>query len=132
MPKLRNSVKLRTSKIKVTRNTVGGGVRVSFLRNTASHASTSQVTPPVPDTSTDPVENTDDVGLLSSCHAQTAYNRAKTKELSVWDSVKDDMLRASFESSSPSTVLVSFAKNMPSICVLSAAALVFFVRLVSR
>lgn len=41
----------------------------------------------------------------SICNAETANNTAKRKEVSVWDSLKDDMLRVSFESSAPSTNL---------------------------
>lgn len=106
MPKQRKSVCSKTDNIKVLWETVGGGgVTFSLITNSSSRPILSQMESPVPSASATSLgENIDEVPSSSS-NAETAYNTAKRKELSVGESLKDDMLWVSFESSPPSTNL---------------------------
>ncbi len=45
----------------------------------------------------------DDVAPNCSSCSETAYSKAKKRELHAWDAVKDDMLKVSFECSAPIT-----------------------------
>lgn len=98
------------------------GLNFHFSGNISSHARSSQTDSPVPATSP-PLEDLDDVPSSSS-NTESAYSKARTKELSVWDSLRSEMLRVSFES------FVLFAKERLNVGVLNAAALVFVVSLV--
>ena len=98
----------RQRKIKVTQKTIGGGgVKHSFLKNTPVSHPYSSVNTAVPGTSTEPVPHEE-----ASSNEETAYSIAKAKELSVWTSLRPELLRVSLESAAPSSNLCFICKDL--------------------
>lgn len=92
---------LKKRKIYVSEKPIGGRAKRSCLKG----KSVSQ-----PHHSALPGPSTHPVGHLhvgeeasSSHYEDTAYSKAKKKELSVWESLKPELLRLALESSAPST-----------------------------
>ncbi|XP_028449680.1 uncharacterized protein LOC114565687 isoform X1 [Perca flavescens] len=101
MGKAIKSARFRSVKIKVVRRCIAGRAKVSYLSQGLPQPSTKQTHPSDPSTSVTPQVESDDVAP-SSC-SETAYSKAKKREIHAWDAVKDDMLKVSFECSAPIT-----------------------------
>lgn len=97
MGKANRSVRFRIVKAKVVRRCLPGGRKVSYLSQ--GPKAPGQTGPSDPSTSQQTEQ--DDVPLSYSSFSETAYNKAKKRELNAWDVVKDDMLKVSFECSAP-------------------------------
>ncbi|XP_030597438.1 uncharacterized protein LOC115788522 isoform X2 [Archocentrus centrarchus] len=108
MAKFRNSVRFRTNQIKIKRKTIGGGVKFSYLQKSSSPPSLGQTGTPKPVTPL--AENTDDI-TCNTFDEETAYSKAKRKEASLWDSLKDQILQVSYKSSAPSTNICIVCKE---------------------
>ena len=101
MGKASKSARFRSVKIKVVRRCIAGRAKVSYLSQGLPQPSAKQTHPSDPSTSVTPQVESDDVAP-SSC-SETAYSKAKKREIHAWDAVKDDMLKVSFECSAPIT-----------------------------
>ncbi|XP_028983462.1 uncharacterized protein LOC114842115 [Betta splendens] len=108
MVKHRTSVRSTKHRVCVRRRTIGGATKVSVLRNVSHPPVTVDVTPV---TTTSSLDEHSEAEPSSSCMSETAYTKAKKKELRAWDSLKEDMLRVSYESSAPSTNICALCKE---------------------
>ena len=116
--------KFKTKKIKVLRKTIGGGAKSSVLTNLGSDASTSAMDTGPP--SSTPSGDLHEVPPFTS-DAETPYRRAKRKELSIWDSIKDKMLQVSLQSAAPTSQQCSIcsAQNAEYRCMECSSTSVF-------
>ncbi|XP_056604136.1 uncharacterized protein LOC130420674 [Triplophysa dalaica] len=104
MGKAVQGVRFRSIKIKVLRRSITGPAKVSYLYQGLPEPNCKLTHPSDPHKSITPqqAEPDDVVPSCSSC-SETAYSKAKKRELHAWDAVKDDMLKVSFEGSAPIT-----------------------------
>ncbi|XP_056604140.1 uncharacterized protein LOC130420676 isoform X2 [Triplophysa dalaica] len=104
MGKAVKGVRFRSVKIKVLRRSITGPAKVSYLYQGLPEPNCKLTPPSDPHKSIAPqqAEPDDVVPSCSSC-SETAYSKAKKRELHAWDAVKDDMLKVSFEGSAPIT-----------------------------
>lgn len=104
MGKAVKSAHFRSVKIKVVRRCFAGPAKVSYLSQGLPEPNSKQTHPSSPSMSitSQQAEPNDVAPSCSSC-SETAYSKAKKRELHAWDAVKDEMLKASFECSAPIT-----------------------------
>ncbi|XDV22763.1 hypothetical protein PO909_027590 [Leuciscus waleckii] len=95
MGKALKTTRFRNVKIKVVRRTIAGPAKVSYLSQGLPQPNYKQTHP-----ITSQQAELDDT--TPSC-SESAYSKAKKRELHAWDAVKDDMLKVSFECSAPIT-----------------------------
>ncbi len=107
MGKAVKSTRFRSVKIKVVRRCIAGPAKVSYVNQGLPQPNSKQThpsDPSDPSTSITPQHaEPDDVAPNCSSCSETAYSKAKKRELHAWDAVKDDMLKVSFECSAPIT-----------------------------
>jgi len=82
----------------VLRRNINGCVKVHYLTHKEIPKPSSQQTGLL-DSTLVPSEQDEAAGCSSS--SETAYSKAKKRELNAWDAVKEDMLKVSFETSAP-------------------------------
>ncbi|KAG1930605.1 uncharacterized protein LOC120488660 isoform X1 [Pimephales promelas] len=95
MGKTVKTTRSRSVKIKVVRRGIFGPAKVSYLSQGLPQPNSKQTNPTITSQPAEP----DDVS--PNCSSESAYSRAKKRELHAWDAVKDDMLKVSFECSAP-------------------------------
>ncbi|CAM4721750.1 unnamed protein product [Leuciscus chuanchicus] len=100
MGKALKGTRLRNIKIKVLRRNINGCVKVHYLTHKDIPKPSSQQTGLL-DSTLVPSEQDEAAGCSSS--SETAYSKAKKRELNAWNTVKEDMLKVSFETSAPIT-----------------------------
>lgn len=99
----------RKRKISVTHKTIGGGSKRSYLKSSGSQAY-SKPDSTVPGQSTEPVGHVDEEA--SGCqNEETHYTKCSVRRLGVWNSLKPEMLRLSFESLAPASQFCSICKE---------------------
>ncbi|XP_073702528.1 uncharacterized protein [Garra rufa] len=98
MGKAVKTTRFRNVKIKVVRRCITGPAKVSYLSQGLPQPDSKQTHPSDPSTS-----EPDEVAPSCSSCSETAYSKAKRRELHAWDAVKDEMLKVSFECSAPIT-----------------------------
>ncbi|XP_038568490.1 uncharacterized protein LOC119898352 [Micropterus salmoides] len=97
MGKTIKTTRSRSVKIKVVRRCIVGPAKVSYLSQGLPQPNSKQTDPTITSQQAEP----DDVAPSCSSCSESAYSKAKKRELHAWDAVKDDMLKVSFECSAP-------------------------------
>lgn len=97
MGKTVKTTRSRSVKIKVVRRCIVGPAKVSYLSQGLPQPNSKQTDPTITSQQAEP----DDVAPSCSSCSESAYSKAKKRELHAWDAVKDDMLKVSFECSAP-------------------------------
>ncbi|XP_056095222.1 uncharacterized protein LOC130073689 [Rhinichthys klamathensis goyatoka] len=89
MGKTVKTTRSRSVKIKVVRRGIVGPAKVSYLSQGLPQPNSKQTNPTI---TSQPAEPDDVAPNCSSC-SESAYSKAKKRELHAWDAVKDDMLK---------------------------------------
>ncbi|XP_052427601.1 uncharacterized protein LOC127969577 isoform X1 [Carassius gibelio] len=104
---LKMSTRFRNVKIKLVRRSIAGPAKFSYLSQGLPQPSYKQTHPSDPSITSQPAEPDD---ATPSC-SESAYSKAKKRELHAWDAVKDDMLKVSFECSASVTTQCAVSRE---------------------
>ncbi|GAA6111800.1 uncharacterized protein LOC120485855 isoform X2 [Tachysurus ichikawai] len=128
MGKAVKRTRFRNVKIKVVRRSITGPAKFSYLGQAPPQPNSKHTHSLDPSTSITPEQaEPDDVAPSCSLCSETAYSKAKKRELHAWDAVKDDMLKVSFECSAPITTqcVVCLEKHADYRCIECSPTAVF-------
>ncbi|XP_047672600.1 uncharacterized protein LOC125138365 isoform X2 [Tachysurus fulvidraco] len=129
MGKAVKCTRFRNVKIKVVRRSITGPAKFSYLGQAPPQPNSKHTHSLDPSTSITPQQaEPDDVApSCSYACSETAYSKAKKRELHAWDAVKDDMLTVSFECSAPFTTqcVVCLEKHADYRCIECSTTAVF-------
>ncbi|XP_047671797.1 uncharacterized protein LOC113660582 isoform X4 [Tachysurus fulvidraco] len=129
MGKAVKRTRFRNVKIKVMRRFITGPAKFSYLGQAPPQPNSKHTHSLDPSTSITPQQaEPDDVApSCSYACSETAYSKAKKRELHAWDAVKDDMLKVSFECSAPFTTqcVVCLEKHADYRCIECSTTAVF-------
>lgn len=128
MGKAVKRTRFRNVKIKVVRRSITGSAKFSYLGQAPPQPNSKHTHSLDPSTSITPQQaEPDDVAPSCSLYSETAYSKAKKRELHAWDAVKDDMLKVSFECSAPTTTqcVVCLEKHADYRCIECSTTAVF-------